>query len=196
MGAELIQLSAAPLNFAALSDIMQTDALPIFHCSLILLGLIVFIEQLVLKPQALTVLYYQLQDVVEAKGKILEKAQALVLSLLGHLRGAVHQAMQQVRLPTSARTWLTWKRTLILIQVMIGVVGFSVLAIFLWQSLDMPETWEEPTPTPEAFPRVDGEPCSDEIEITPPAVKLLAGAFIFAGGALQNCKAFMRMPLL
>jgi len=206
MGAELIQSSAAPLNFAAISEILQTEAIAIFRCSLIVVGLILFIEKVVLKPHVCTVLYYQVRELFEEKGKIVTKAQAAVPYLLRLFcdvldtaftisSGVVNAALVRFPALTCVRNWLTWKRSLILIQVTIGLVGFALVTTLFWLSMDMSDTWEEPT---EVMPR-DGDPCSSvdlEVEVTPPAVKLLAGAFIFVGGALQNCKAFMRIPLL
>ncbi len=62
MGAEQIQIqSAAPQNYAAFSDILQTE---VMVPAMILLVATVIIQQVILKPYFMKVLYYEILEVL------------------------------------------------------------------------------------------------------------------------------------
>lgn len=197
------------LNFAAFLRFVQTEAPSILCSSLLVLALIGFIELVLLRADVRLSFFFWLQDL---KSKSYAQAQALVPWLLRAMSMRVRSLL--LALPSRAewRAWWTWERTFIFVQASIGLVTLLLCTHpLLAQMKDgnphveaaaksaaasaiSSSTQETPAATSAS---AAGVPCDEDSKPLAPAyAKLFAGVAVFVGGALMNCKAFMRIPVL
>jgi len=196
--------TAASLNFAAFSQLVQSEALSLVVSALVVVGVITLIEQFILNPDP--VCRDLCRDVcewlreVQAKGFAHGKAQ--VLEFLETLALRVSKSLTQVlSIGSNWRTWWTWKRTVVASQAALGVVcliAFSMPLLLVLNEVsdDMGLELEQPMEHRAKFSSLEG-PCPDaEQLLAPPVAQVLAPMAVFVSGALMHCKAFMRIPLL
>lgn len=185
--------STASLNHAAFLGFVQTEAYSLLICSVFVVALVTFIELVLLKREVRRKLYQQFLD-VQAKG--IAHGQAIVPWLLRSMSMRVERSLMLVLSAQSTwRRWWTWKRTVMLIQAMIGIVTLATCVLPLLVS--MMEVPESSVSEVKEEPRASGEPCGeDSVQMTSGKAKFLAAVAVFVGGALMNCKAFMSIPVL